>query len=255
MWHRFGDLRSPEVGKIMQTKPLVILPLGQTEEHGPHLPVSTDSVIASRLAQAIAKKLGERLAVILMETIVYGYSGKAMERWPGTIRVGIDTVRDYGYEICSSLVDMGANKIAIINGHGHHRGLMEVMARKLSDSKGVSPLILDPAGLASEALKQNARGGAGGSCHGGEFETSLMLFLEPHLVDMSKAADNPLEDTGKFPPGTFWSTWDRQKTEEGIYGKPTVASAETGKIFFDAAVTKAIECLEEYYRRGSALTE
>ncbi len=248
MWRRFGALTSPELGKIMHSAPLVILPVGQTEEHGPHLPVHTDSLIASRFGQAIAEQLPDTMSVLLMDTISYGYSGKIMDRWPGTIRVGMDTIRDYICDVCSSLTDMGANKIAIINVHGNHRGLMEVMARNLADAKGVSPLVLNPAGLAAQALRQNARGGPGGSCHGGEFETSLMLFLEPDQVDMAKAVDNPLT-TDPLPPGTFWSTWDRQGTESGTYGKPSVASVETGKILFHAAVAKAVECLEKYYRR------
>ena len=245
MWYRFGTLTSPELGKIMQTNPLVILPIGQTEEHGPHLPLHTDSLIASRLAQAIAERLPENIPVVLMDTISYGYSGRTMDRWLGTTRVGMDTVRDYVHDICSSLVDMGAKKIVVINGHGHHRGLMEVMARNLADAKGISPLILDPAGLGAQSLKQNARGGPGGSCHGGEFETSLMLFLEPDQVDMAKAVDNPLT-TDPLAPGTFWSTWDRQKTEDGIYGRPSVASAGTGKILFEETVAKAVQCLAKY---------
>ena len=112
MWHEFGRLRSPQLGEIMQTKPLLILPVGQTEEHGQHLPVNTDAVIASRLAQAIAEKLGEKLPVILMESIAYGYSGQVMTQWPGVVRVEMDTIRDYVYDICASLVDMGARKIA-----------------------------------------------------------------------------------------------------------------------------------------------
>lgn len=252
MWHRFGTLRSPELGKIMQSKPLVILPVGQTEEHGSHLPVNTDAVIASRLAQAIAEELGETLSVLLLDPIAYGYSGKVMTKWPGLFRVEMDTIRDYVYDVCASLVDMGATKIAVINGHGHHTALLKLMARKLADEKGVSPIILYPNGLASEGIEQAARGGPGASCHAGEFETSLMLFLEPDLVDMSQAVDNPLTDTDLLPPGTFWSTWDRQKTENGIYGKPSVASAESGKIFFEAAAKRAVQCLEEYYGRASA---
>ncbi len=252
MWRRFATLRSPELGEIMQTKPLMILPVGQIEEHGPHLPINTDCVIASRIAQSIAEKVGEKLPVILMELIAYGYSGKVMTQWPGVVRVKMDTIRDYVYDVCSSLVEMGTTKIAVINGHGHHSALLKLMARKLADEKGVAPIILYPAGLACEALKQTARGGDGASCHAGEFETSLMLFLDPDQVDMSQAVDNPLTDIGLLPPGAFWSTWDRQKTENGIYGKPSVASAQTGKIFFDAAVTNAIECLEEYYVRISA---
>lgn len=248
MWHRFGTLRSPELGEIMQAKPLVILPVGQTEEHGPHLPINTDTVIASRLAQAIAEKVGEEGSVLLLDSIAYGYSGKVMSQWPGTIRVNMDIIRDYVYDVCASLVDMGASKIAVINGHGHHCALLELMARKLADEKAVAPMILYPFGLACEGIKQAARGGSGASCHAGEFEASLMLFLQPECVDMSRAVDNPWEDTDKFPPKTFWSTWDRQKTDSGIYGKPSVASREAGKTFFDTAVAKASQCLQEYCR-------
>ena len=74
--------------------------------------------------------------------------------------------------------------------------------------------------------------------------------IRPDLVDMSQAVDNPLSDTDLLPPGTFWSTWDRQNTDNGIYGKPSVASAESGKIFFEAAVREAIQCLEVYHGRG-----
>ena len=233
----------------MEGKPLFILPVGQTEEHGSHLPLETDCVIASRIARAAAERLGQDLPAILMETISFGYSGNVMTRWPGLIRVNMDTVRDYIYDICASLVDMGANKIAVINGHGHHCALLELMARKLMDEKQVAPVILYPFGLASEALEQVGKGGTGASCHAGEFETSLMLVLDPESVEMSQAVDNPLQDADEFPPRTFWSTWDRQKTEDGIYGKPSVASADTGKILFDAAVNKAVQCLLQYHCR------
>ena len=76
-----------------------------------------------------------------------------------------------------------------------------------------------------------------------------MLVLDPGNVEMSQAVDNLLQDADKFPLRTFWSTWDRQKTEDGIYGKPSVASADTGKILIDAAVNKTVQCLQQCYCR------
>jgi len=248
MFHEFGGLRSPELKSLLAQNPLAVLPVGQIEEHGPHLPVDTDCVIASACARAAAERLGERAPVLLMEPIKYGYSGQTMTRWPGTMQVGMDTVRDYVYDVCASLADMGVRKIVIVDGHGHHAALLELVARRLADEKQVAPAILSPAGLAAEALKRSARGGPEGTCHAGEFETSLMLFLRPDSVDMAAAADEPLLQERRPPSGVFWSTWERQPTKSGIYGKPTLATAENGRAFFKAMVANAAEFMEKYYR-------
>lgn len=251
MLYEFGKLHSPELGKLVDEDPLAILPVGQIEEHGPHLPLSTDCLIAARWAWAVGERLGQMMPVLLMDTVTYGYSGKAMTRWPGTVRVGMDVVEDYVYDVCASLADMGLQKIAVLNGHGHHNALLELVARRLADEEGVAPAILNPAGLAARALQGIARGGTGGSCHAGEMETSLMLYLHPELVELSAAPDgDELSEELRPPSGVFWSTWARQKTESGIYGKPGVASAKTGRALFEALVAGAAEFLEKYCQRA-----
>ena len=254
MWHEFGALRSPELGEVIKEGPLAILPVGQTEEHGPHLPINADSVIAAAVGRAIAERLGETLPILLMETVVYGYSGKTMLKWPGTMRVSMDTTRDYVYELCRSLVEMGVKRIAIINGHGHHTALLELVARRLVDETGVAPVVLSPAGLAAQTLRTLSKGGPRASCHGGEFETSLMLHLEPDSVDLSAAPENPVADVGLPAAGVFWSTWQRQETPNGIYGVASVASAETGKALFEAMVSEGAKFLEKYYRHVTERT-
>ena len=252
MLYEYLTLRSPELQKIFRKKPLVILPVGQVEEHGPHLPVGTDCVIAAESARAIGERLAGKIPVLLMEPIFYGYSGKIMTRWGPTMQVGMDTMGDYCFEVCASLADMGAEKIAVINGHGHHNAILEIAARRLADEKNVAPAIVYPHTLAGEAIQKMGKGGPGGSCHGGEFETSLMLYLAGGSVDVSKATDEVVSESLKPPPGIFWSTWARQRTASGIYGKPSVASAESGKVFFEAIVAKASDFLEKYYHHKAS---
>jgi len=247
MFYEFGRLRSPAFEGLIARKPLVVLPVGQVEEHGPHLPLNTDCVIGLRVAEEVARRLGETLPVVLMDLVPYGYSGKIMTRWPGTMQVPMDAVRDYVYEVCASLADMGVEKLAIFNSHGHHVALFELVARRLADEKGIGAVVLMPLSLASEKVNSICRGGPGSSCHAGELETSLMLHLEPELVDMSAAVDNPLRDMGLAAKGVFWSTWQRQKTESGLYGAPSVATASIGEAAFDAIVTDTVAFLRTYY--------
>ena len=212
MFYEFARLRSPIIGEVMKEKPLVILPVGQIEEHGPHLPVNCDCLIGEKVAEAVARRLGQDLSVLLMPPVSYGYSGKIMKHWPGTMQVSMDTVQRYVYEICASLADMGVDKLAIINSHGHHTALCEMVARKLADEKGVAPAVLMPLYLASEKVKSILKGGPGASCHAGEMETAVMLYLDPEGVDMSAAKDHPVADVGLPAKGVFWSTWERQDT-------------------------------------------
>jgi creatinine amidohydrolase/Fe(II)-dependent formamide hydrolase-like protein len=79
-----------------------------------------------------------------------------------------------------------------------------------------------------------------------------MLHLAPELVDMSKALDEPVSQECSPPSGIFWSTWARQETVSGIYGRPSVASAENGKVFFQTLVEKVSEFLAKYYRHDAS---
>ncbi len=249
MVYEFGNLRSPEVDRVLRENPLVILPVGQTEEHGPHLPINTDCLIATAVASACATKLGAKMPVILMDLISYGYSGKIMTRWPGTMQIRMDTIRDYVYEVCASLADMGARKLAIFNNHGHHLALFELVARMIADEKGFGPTVLVPMNMASEELKSISKGGPGSSCHAGELETALLLHLKPELVELGKVKDNPVAAVGLPAAGVFWSTWERQPTKNGVYGTPRAASPETGKKAFEAIVKSAVGFLEHFCAR------
>jgi len=246
---RFSEMSSPQVGKAVEQSALVLVPIGQTEEHGPHLPTGTDAMIADELARRIAKALEGEIPVVVMDAVRYGYSVASVSAWPGTIRLSPRTVDDTVRAICRSLWEMGFRKIAIINAHGNHPGLLEVVSRCLADELEADVPVLDVGRLAAGALQQYAEGGAGASCHAGEFETSVMLHLRPDLVrtDLYPTGDR-VRVANPASGAVFWSTWRRQRSRSGAYGDPATASAEKGAKLLDATVDRAVEFLRAYYR-------
>ena len=250
----FAQLTSPEVGHWVQQGALALLPVGQIEEHGPHLPLNTDLVIAERAADAAAALAHPEPPVVVLPAVWSGYSAKVMQQWPGTIRVRTRVFADMVHDICLSCIEMGFGKLVMLNAHGHHPALLEVVARELGDETGVAVAVVNVASMAAPAIREHRKSEPGGCIHGGEFETSLMLHFGER-VDMDKAptgdrftyeSDNIPGDAFSGSKRAFWSTWSIQPTESGIYGDPTVASAETGRLIFESMVENIAGFLKEY---------
>ncbi len=258
MSYLFRDQSSVTLHEHLDSNSLIILPVGTTEEHGPHLPVDTDARIAEAYGQRLAEALAPQIPVLLMDTIRYGYSMKIMQQWPGTVVVRTRVLMDYVFDVCRSVLDMGFTKLAILDCHGHHRGLLSTVSRELCDACDKAVAILSPARLSQEAYDAARKSKQGGSIHGGEWETSLLLHISPEAVDMTKASDEDMmRYHSEFVAGdgfqgrqqVSWSTWYIQPSKSGIYGDPTVASAETGKLVMDAAVQNGARFLKEYWDR------
>jgi creatinine amidohydrolase len=250
----FAELSSPQLAETIARDPLALLPVGQLEEHGPHLPVNTDAVIAERLTQAAAQQL-EDLPCLVLPTVWSGYSGRELARWSGTIRVRTRVFADLMHDIVLSLVEMGVRKVVTVNGHGHHPALLEVVAREIADETGVYIACVDVAKMAAPAVSRHRKSPPGGCVHGCEFETSLLLYLGCP-VDMSQAHDRDVfRYSSAHVPGdgfagsksAFWSTWGIQVSETGIYGDPTCATVETGEKIFQEAVTNLVSFCREYH--------
>ena len=243
---KFQDYSWDELKEIIEKNPVVLIPVGQIEEHGLHLPVKTDAFIAEKICERISEI--SPIPVIFMPTICYGYSTNEIKKWPGCPGVKIETFINYVYDICSSLVEMGFKKIVIVSSHGNHTGGLEVVVRKIADSYGLYIALTIPNVIAKEKIKKILEKGWRGSCHGGEYETSLMLYLDKENVKMEKATDaDILKINKKFYPGkVFISTWGLQKSKTGIYGAPKYASEEKGKKLFNAIVKEYLKFLKEF---------
>ena len=254
----FGDLTSSELGAAAERKTVLLLPVGQTEEHGPHLPVSTDTVIAERAARDTAERLVGSVPVLVLPTVAYGYSAKAMSRWPGTIRVRTRVMMDLLLDVCTSVIEMGFRKVVLLSGHGHHHGICRVVVREVADATGVHIALSEPARMVGDFFASIRKSGPGGAIHGGEYETSLALHLGLP-VDLSRVdARDVFRSPSDFVAGdslsgggkVFWSTWGLQQSEQGIYGDPTVASAETGRRLWEKIIERTAAFVEELWRHG-----
>jgi len=252
----FRDQSWVQIKEHIEKNSLLILPIGTTEEHGPHLPVDTDARIAEAYGVRLAEAVAAEIPVLLMDTIRYGYSMKIMRQWPGTIVVRSRVFMDMVFDICRSVLDMGFNKLVMLDCHGHHGGALNTVSRELCDACDKAVAIISPAKLSAEAFNAVRKSGQGGAIHAGEWETSLMLHICPEVVDMSKATDvDTMRYHSDFVAGdgflgrqlVTWSTWYLQPSVTGTYGTPTVATAETGKIIMDAAVANGARFLREYW--------
>ena len=255
MSYLFRDQTWPQIQEHIGKQSMLILPVGTTEEHGPHLPVDCDARIAEAYGHRLAAAVADEFPVLLMDTIRYGYSMKIMRQWPGTIIVRSRVFMDMVFDVCRSVLDMGFHRLVILDSHGHHSGPLNTVMRELCDACDKAIAIISPAVLSRDKFHAARRSVQGGAIHAGEWETSVLLYVSPEVVDMSKAtSEDIMRYHSDFVPGynftgrqrVMWSTWYLQSSKTGVYGDPTVATAEMGKLILDAAVEEGIRFLREY---------
>lgn len=259
MSYLFRDQSWPKIQEHIDKKSLLILPIGTTEEHGPHMPVDTDARIAEAFGQLIAQKLDPEIPTLLMDTIRYGYSMQIMRQWPGTITVRSRVFMDMVFDICKSVLDMGFTKLAILDCHGHHSGPLNTVSRELCDACGKAIAVISPAVMSRDAFNAIRNSPQGGAIHACEWETSILLHISPEVVDMSVATDEDhMNYHSDFVAGdgfqgkqmVTWSTWYLQPSTTGIYGSPLCSTAETGKVIMDAATENSSRFLREFWEAG-----
>ena len=249
-------LNSHEVGE-QAPKSILLLPIGQTEEHGQHLPIGCDAIIAETVSEAVARRCLGKLPVLVAPAIQYGYSNEIMRQWPGTFIVRAQTMIDLITDVCCSAVKMGFKKIAIVSAHGHHVGIIRVAIRQVFDQVGVNVVMTTPHGFTNEILPKIRKSAPGGVCHACEYETSLLLHFGCP-VDMSRASNVDrlrfklkyvaTDGIGGNKAGSvFWSTWGLQQSKTGTLGDPSVATAETGRLCMEAIVDHYCQFLQEFH--------
>jgi creatinine amidohydrolase len=238
---------------------VVVVSTGHTEQHGLHLPTGTDTLIAEAIAQGLARAASEE--VLGLPTWPYGASTHTGE-FPGTLDIGGRVFEDFFLAIVGRLASLGAEMVLFSNAHGgNHSYLVNVVKAAGERWPGVFTAVefLHTTGPSLERLRESSRGGMG---HGGELETSYILHLRPELVDMSRAvAETDFISTpnyymdwiegGRLIANPPWS----DDTRTGIYGDATLATAEKGRLWLQAAIEEklgSIEEIREQQRRRSA---
>ncbi|WSQ14782.1 mycofactocin biosynthesis peptidyl-dipeptidase MftE [Streptomyces sp. NBC_01231] len=205
---------------------LVLVPVGSTEQHGPHLPLNTDSVIAWSVARSVAEGLasgGPDRPVLLAPTIAYGASGEHAG-FPGTVSIGHEVLRLVLVETVRSL-SLWAGRIVFVNGHG---GNVPTLDAAVGQLRGEGH---DVSWIGCEI--------PGGDAHAGRAETSVMLHLAPGDVRLSQAVPGDTRPLADLMPDLI-ARGVRALTPSGVLGDPTRATAEEGRASFESMVATAV---------------
>jgi len=181
----WNELTTEEFKGLDRESTIVVWPIAATEQHGPHLPVSTDTTIAEGMIAEVKARLPTDLSILILPTQTIGKSNEHL-RSPGTITLSAETALRAWTEIGESVHRAGLTKLVMVNSHGGNAELLTVVARELRVRLGMLVVACAwsrfgrPPGLYSE---QEMSVGI----HAGDIETSLMLYFAPDLVQMDKA--------------------------------------------------------------------
>jgi creatinine amidohydrolase len=245
---RFADLRAPEVAERISERSILVQPLGAVEQHGPHLPLSTDLLVADAAAAAVVAERGEELDLWLLPTLAYTKSNE--HAWAaGTVWLSPTTLLAVLDDLGRSLATTRARKLAFLNGHGGNTALLNVACRELRLHHGLSTFLLHPS-VPPDHGGPSTADELGMGIHGGVQETSVVLHLRPDLVAMDRAvrnvpewmaANEQVRFGGSVPFGWLSSDFG----PSGVIGDALGATAEQGKALFEASVTRLGQALAE----------
>ena len=224
------DLTWQEAEKVLTPSTVVVIPIGaESKEHGPHLKLKNDWVLAEYLKRQILKSA----EVVVAPTVNYHYYPAFVE-YPGSTTLRLETARDLLVDICRSLARYGPRKFYALN-----TGVSTVRALKpaveILAAEGITLRFTDilKASAATEATIRQQEGGT----HADEMETSMMLFIAPETVEMGKAVKD-------YHPGQGALTRDPKGpgvySASGIYGDATLATQAKGEKLVRALVASIL---------------
>jgi len=250
----WAELTTRDFSALDPEKTIAILPVAATEQHGPHLPVMTDTAIMQGMIDTVLARLPDELPVLFLPIQTIGKSNEHL-RSPGTITFSADNLIRSWCEIGEGVHRAGLRKLVIINSHGGNTDVMGIVARELRVRLGMLVATTQwrrfglPAGLYSPFDSTHG-------IHAGDIETSLMLYFRPDLVDMSKAklllskaAEMEKTYTHLRPAGQHGFGWIAQDINpDGAVGDASVATADKGRLTAEHQADAFIALLRDVAR-------
>ena len=237
-----GELTFMDVARRLSPRSVLCLPIGSIEQHGPHLPLNTDAVLAEEFARRIVERWGETYDLWRLPTIAVSLA-REHEWAAGTMSLSVEGMTVVLHDLGRSLARSSpARNLAIINGHGGNRGILEALAQDLRADCRLNVCVMHPAAWAEDRQRATAS-----EIHGGKNETSIMLAVAPQLVRRDQIAQLKMPPTSDAvraiildPAVTWpWTTNDKQIADMGVIGDAKAASAEFGEQLLEHITEKA----------------
>jgi len=248
------DLTTDDFVSFDPNRTIAVLPVGAIEQHGPHLPLSTDAVIAEEIAHRAAAATASDVPLLVLPTLAIGKSTEHLQ-YAGTLTHSAETLLHAWMEVGESVHRAGIRKLVFLNAHGGQPMVVQIVARELRIKLGM--LVVgtstwsfgQPAGLVSADERRHG-------IHAGAIETSLMLHLRPQLVRMQHARDF----RGLLPRveeeferlrivGDTYVGWQAQDLHPaGVSGNATLATAEIGRLCVEHSVREFARFFAEVAR-------
>ncbi len=250
----WSDYTSEEFSRLDRESLVAVLPVGATEQHGPHLPMKVDACVAEAVVERLVRKLPEESRTLFLPLQAIGKSNEHL-RYPGTLTHSAGTLTAMWCEIGACVARAGVRKMVLLNAHGGNIPVMETVARELRVRHDMLVFSVNwfgqgmPEGV--YPLEEMRHG-----IHAGDMETSVMLALDPGNVRMGHAKDfRPLSREWEAQyryialSGGAKPAWQAQDMHpEGACGNAAAASAEKGEMTLDFATDRLVELLAEVER-------
>jgi creatinine amidohydrolase len=250
----WADLTTRDFAQLDAAKTVAVLPLGATEQHGPHLPLSVDQSLVDGVVASCLPQLPVDVPALFLPTQQVGYSPEH-SRFPGTLTLPYSTVIKTWIAIGECVAQAGVKKLLLLNSHGGQVSLMDIVARELRNRANMIVYSCSwwnlPLGDAVNGLfsAEEHRFGV----HAGEIETSMMLALRSQQVVMGEARDfksTSQQRAAKYPILGNGSSaklgWAMQDyNAQGAAGNASAATAEKGRAVLDAAGKQLALLLQE----------
>ena len=231
-------LKAAEINALAARNAVVILPVGSTEQHGPHLPTQVDALLVGEIARRAARKIIATTPIVVAPTVWSGLAEHHMSLG-GTLSLDFHTFFSLLQCLCRSLVRQGFPRILILNGHGGNIMALNVVVNELAVELN-APLAVTSYWLLAKENFARILERQTILRHACEAETSMLLALAPDLVDMSRAIDvvgptaPEIADVVGSDAVHRWRSF-QARTSHGVIGDPRAATAEKGQLLLEAA--------------------